>query len=97
MKDSPAIEAMKDISMELDLKIGSRIMETVDEWGEPIALGVMLNLGTALIARAVLLTPKGKREELGEVISEAIANKILEGRAAIVGAEAIEKARGNMH
>lgn len=97
MKDSPEIEAMKDISMELDLQIGSRIIETVDEWGEHIALGVMLNLGTGLIARAILLAPKGKRHELGEVISEAITRKVLEGKAAIVGAEAIEKARGNMH
>lgn len=94
MEDAEEFEAMRDIVEELDFAIHLRVCQTIDELGEMVALGVLVGLGTSLIAKAVLLTPEHKRNEVGQVISKTIAIKLAEGGAALEGDKAIKKAMG---
>jgi len=97
MDDPNEFDDMRNIVDELDHMIHHRITETIDELGEDIALGVLVCLGTSLIAKAVLLAPARSRDELGVVITKTIAVKLAEGGAALESAKAIGKAMGKMH
>lgn len=94
MGEAEEFAAMRDIVEELDYAIHRRVDQTIDDWGEMIALGVLIGLGTSLIAKAVLLTPENKRDEVGQVITKTIAIKLAEGGAALEGDKAIKKAMG---
>lgn len=93
MDEAEAYDAMREISEELDLMIHQRLDETIDAWDENIALGVMVSVGTSLIAKAVLLAPEEHVDNLGKLITKTIAMKLAEGRAALEGDKAIQKAK----
>ena len=69
--------------VELDHHINSKMAEILNKHGDEVAMNVMMNLGTSLLAKAILLTPDDLQEKLEEVFAMMTDAKVKEGKAAI--------------
>jgi len=86
------LEALAKQTIELEEHVNSVIKALFDKEGETIAMNVMLNVGTSMLAKALLLAPEEARDHLVGILAHLIDAKMQEGEAVIESYRAISSA-----
>ena len=86
------LEALAKQTIELEEHVNSVIKALFDKEGETIAMNVMLNVGTSMLAKALLLAPEEARDHLVGILAHLIDAKMKEGEAVIESYRAISSA-----
>ena len=87
------IQAIKDICERIEEELNVTMREVLDEHHMGIATNVMVNVGTTLLAKALIMVQPELRPHIQYVAYKAIDDKIEEGHAAIESLVAISRAK----
>ena len=86
------LKALTKNTVELEEHVNGVIRALFDSEGETIAMNVMLNVGTSMLAKALLLAPEEARDHLVGILAHLIDAKMKEGEAVIESYRAISGA-----
>lgn len=92
--DDDNIEVIKDICEKLEQHFNSVLKDVVEEHDLGIASNVLINVGTSMLAKALLMVQPEVRGTVQYIAYKAVDDKIEEGYAAIFSLMAIDKAKG---
>ena len=87
-------EDIKKIVEGLEERLNASMKAVIDEFGIGVATNVLINLGTSMIAKAMILVHPEARPHIQYLTHQAIDDKVEEGHAAVVSMMAIGKAMG---
>lgn len=87
-------EDIKRIVEGLEERLNTSMKNVIEEFGTGVATNVLINLGTSMIAKAMILVHPKARAHIQYLTHQAIDDKIEEGHAAVVSLMAISKAMG---
>ena len=86
------IEIIKEICEDLEYQIMEAMRDVLDEHHMGIATNVLVNVGTSLLAKALIMVHPELRPHIQLVAYKAIDGKVGEGLAAVESLVAISKA-----
>ena len=86
------IKALAKYTQELEEHINNVMRGVYDNESEGIAMNVLLNVGTSMLAKALLLAPEEVRDNLVGVVAMLIDAKMQEGEAMLESFKAIHSA-----
>ena len=86
------IKALAKYTQELEEHINTTMRRIYDTESESLPMNVLLNVGTTLLAKALLLTPEDARDDVVGLLATVIDAKMQEGEAIIESAKAIHGA-----
>ena len=87
------IELIREICDDLESQIMEAMRDVLDEHHMGIATNVLVNVGTSLIAKALIMVHAEIRPHIQLVAYKAVDGKVEEGTAAIESLVAISKAK----
>ena len=90
--DKKDIKALAKHTQALEEHINKVMTDVYDNESEGIAMNVLLNVGTSMLAKALLLTPEEVRDNLVGVVAMLIDAKMGEGEAMLESFKAIRSA-----
>lgn len=93
MENHPDIEIIKEICEDLEYQVMEAMREVLEEHHMGIATNVLVNVGTSLIAKALIMVHPEMRPHIQLVAYKAIDGKVEEGVAAVESLVAISKAK----
>lgn len=96
MDKKEKIQAIVDTSFEIETVVIERMHQLYDELGEDGLGSVMINVGTSLLAKAMLMMAPVGRELIVEAITTTLVEKVKDGEAELAAWKAIDKAQGGM-
>ena len=86
------LKVIQDVCKYLEEVINGEIKEVLEQHNKGVAANVLINVGTSLLAKAVILVTPDHRDSVYELIVMALNSKIKEGDAAVESLMAIGKA-----
>jgi len=92
--DDDEIEIIKGICERMEEELNTHMREVLDEHAMSVAINVMVNLGTTMLAKALIMVRPELRPHIQMVAYKAVDDKIDEGHAAVESLMAIGKAKG---
>ena len=90
--EKETIDTLRQYVEKLEAQSNKDLREIYDAHGETIALNAMLNLGTSLIAKALLMAPEEAHSTLIGVMAKLVDAKVEEGSAFIESMMTLDKA-----
>lgn len=96
MDKKEKIQAIVDASFEMEQMVNERLYQLHDDLGEDGVGSIMINIGTSLLAKAMLMMNPAGRALIVEAITTTLVEKIKDGEAEIEAWKAIDKAQGGM-
>ena len=88
------LDIIKKIVEGLEERMNHSMRDVIEQYGPNVATNVLVNLGTTMIAKALILVHPEARPHIEYVAYKAIDAKVEEGHAAIESLMAIGKAMG---
>ena len=86
------IQALAKHTQELEEHINNTMRHIYDTEADGIPMNVLLNVGTSMLAKALLLAPEESRDDLVGVLATLIDAKMQEGEAMLESFKAIHGA-----
>jgi len=86
------MKALAKYTIALEEHINAEMRKIFDKEGDEIAMNVLLNVGTSMLAKTMLLAPESHRDDLVGVLATLIDVKVQEGGAMIESFKAIGNA-----
>ena len=86
------IKALAKYTQELEDHINTTMRRIYDTESESLPMNVLLNVGTTLLAKALLLAPEDARDDIVGVLATVIDAKMQEGEAMLKSFKAIHGA-----
>jgi hypothetical protein len=86
------IDAVEKIAVAMDMRINDTMKDTVEQYDVGVAVNVLIQVATSMLAKAVIMTKHEHQAELAKVIAVMVRAKVVEGNAAVESMVAIEKA-----
>jgi len=87
------IQAIVDASFEMESFINERLPQIFEQCGEDGVGSVMINVGTSLLAKAMLMMAPAGRSLIVEAITTTLVEKVKDGEAEMAAWQAIDKAQ----
>lgn len=88
------LDTIKKIVEGLEERMNKSMKDVIEQYGPHVATNVLVNLGTTMIAKALILVHPDARPHIQYVTYQAIDGKVEEGHAAVESLMAIGKAMG---
>jgi hypothetical protein len=88
------LEDIEKIVEELEEYLNKSMKSVVEQFGTGVSTNVLINLGTSMIAKAMILVHPEARPHVQYLTHQAIDQKVEEGYAAVVSLMTISKAMG---
>lgn len=82
---------------DMEERMNKELQTIMENHGKGVLANVLVNLGTSLLAKAVILTREEHKDVIIQAISHAMAVKVSEGEAAVETLMAIDKAMQMRH
>lgn len=89
------IDAIKKICESLEERMNTFMLDILDQYDQDVAVNVLINLSTSLMAKALLMMKDEIRPHIQLIAYSTIDEKVKEGDAAIHSLVAIGKAMGS--
>lgn len=89
------IKAIQQVCTEMEERLNREIRSILEEHNKGVAANVLINIGTTMLAKAVILVRDEHRNMVYDVVVSALNSKIREGDAAVESLMAIGKAMGD--
>ena len=89
------IEIIKKIVEAIEERTNVTMRDVIDQYGPSVATNVLVNVGTSLIAKALIMVHPDNRAHIEMLAHRAIDGKVEEGVAAIKSLMVIGKAMGS--
>jgi hypothetical protein len=86
------MKALAHHTMDLEDHINTVMRKILTQHGEDVAMNVLLNVGTSMLAKTLLLAPEEARDDLVGVLATLIDAKVKEGNAMIESVKVIGNA-----
>lgn len=86
------LDIIKKIVESIEDRTNATMRDVVDQYGPNVATNVLVNVGTSLIAKALIMVHPDNRPHIEHVALKAIDGKVEEGLAAIESLMVIGKA-----
>ena len=86
------MKAIGNHTIDLEDQVNTVMRKIFNEHGDDVAMNVMLNVGTSMLAKTLLLAPEEARDDLVGVLATLIDAKVQEGGALIESFKAIGNA-----
>lgn len=86
------LEIIKKIVEAMEDRTNATMRDVIEQYGPSVATNVLVNVGTSLIAKALIMVHPDNRPHIEMVALKAIDGKVEEGLAAIESLMAIGKA-----
>lgn len=83
------------ICEEMETRLSKEMAEIIEEHGRGVAANVLINIGTTMVAKAMILVKPEHKDTVAAAIAHGITTKIKEGEAAVQSLMAIGKAMGS--
>jgi hypothetical protein len=96
MDKKEKIQAIVDASFDLERVVNMCLYQMADDLGEDGVGSVMINIGTSLLAKAMLMMAPAGRALIVEAITTTLVEKIKDGEAEMAAWRAIDKAQGGV-
>jgi hypothetical protein len=96
MDKKEKIQAIVDASFDLERVVNMCLYQMADDLGEDGVGSVMINIGTSLLAKAMLMMAPAGRALIVEAITTTLVEKIKDGEAEMAAWKAIDKAQGGV-
>lgn len=89
------LEHIGRICEEMETRLSKEMAEIINEHGRGIAANVLINIGTTMLAKAIILVKPEHKETVITAIAHGMSTKVREGEAAVESLMAIGKAMGS--
>lgn len=89
------IRIIGEVAEELEQHFNEVMREVLEEHHAGIAVNIMINLSTSILAKALIMTPDSARESVVNIVAKIVDSKLKEGEAAVESIIAISKASGS--
>ncbi len=86
------MKALANHAMDLEDHINTVMRKILEKEGDDVAMNVLLNIGTTMLAKTLLLAPEEARDNLVGVLATLIDAKMQEGEAVLESFRAIRSA-----
>jgi len=96
MDKKEKIQVIVDASFDLERVVNMCLYQMADDLGEDGVGSVMINIGTSLLAKAMLMMNPAGRALIVEAITTTLVEKIKDGEAEMAAWKAIDKAQGGV-
>jgi hypothetical protein len=90
--DKREIDAIQKISEALEIRISQTLRDTMDQYDEGVALNVLINVGTSMLAKGLIMTDPSNRDNVENIAFRITQMKVQEGHAAVESLMAIGRA-----
>ena len=90
--DKREIDAIQKISESLEIRISQTFKEVMEQYDEGVALNVLINVGTSMLAKGLIMTDPSNRDNIENIAFRITQMKVEEGHAAVESLMAISKA-----
>ena len=90
--DKRVIDAIHKISESLEIKVATTLKDAIEQYDESVAMNVLINLGTSMLAKALVMTDPNNRDNMENIVFRITQMKVEEGHAAVESLMAIGKA-----
>lgn len=95
MTEDESIEVIKKIVESMEERMNNTMRDVLEQYDLGIATNVLVNIGTSMLAKALLMVTPEQRAHIQYVAYKAVDGKIEEGQAAIESLMVIGKAMGS--
>ena len=86
------IDAIHKVSESLEVKVSEILKDVIEQYNESVAMNVLINVGTSMIAKALVMTEPSNRDNVENIAFRITQMKVEEGHAAVESMMAIGKA-----
>lgn len=86
------IDAIHKVSESLEVKVSEVLKDVIEQYNESVAMNVLINVGTSMIAKALVMTEPSNRDNVENIAFRITQMKVEEGHAAVESMMAIGKA-----
>ena len=90
--DKREIDAIQKISESLEIRVSQTLKDVMEQYDEGVALNVLINVGTSMLAKALVMTDPSNRDNVENIAFRITQMKVEEGHAAVESMMAIGKA-----
>jgi hypothetical protein len=90
--DDREIDAIKKISESMEMRVNDTMKDVLEQYDSDIALNVLVNVGTSMLAKALIMTSPANRDNIENIAFRITQMKVQEGHAAVESLMAINKA-----
>ena len=92
MMNKREIDAIHKVSESLEVKVSEVLKDVIEQYNESVAMNVLINVGTSMIAKALVMTEPSNRDNVENIAFRITQMKVEEGHAAVESMMAIGKA-----
>ena len=86
------IDAIQKISESMEVRINETMKDVVEQYDMTVAINVLVNVATSMLAKALIMAEPDRRDFLGDLAVRITQLKVEEGHAAVQSLMAINKA-----
>lgn len=86
------LDAIQKISESMELRTNDTMKDVLEQYNMTVAINVLINVATSMLAKALIMTPTEDRDHIGEIAVRIVQLKVNEGHAAVESLVAINKA-----
>lgn len=90
--DNHDIDAIQKISESMEVRTNETMKDVIEQYGHTVALNVLVNVATSMLAKALIMAEPDRRDFLGDLAVRITQLKVEEGHAAVQSLMAINKA-----
>jgi hypothetical protein len=90
--DNREIKAIKKVSESMEIGNNEVMKSIIERYSPEIAINVMINVATSMLAKALVMTDPSNREHLEKIVIKLTQMKVDEGHAAVESVMAIGRA-----
>lgn len=90
--DKRVIDAIQKISESFEIKVSATLKDAIEQYDESVAMNVLINVGTSMLAKALIMTDPSNRDNVENIAFRITQMKVEEGHAAVESMIAISKA-----
>ena len=87
------MEVIAKVCESLERKINDTMKGVVDNHDMLVTLNIMINIGTTILAKALIMVKDEDREQIEAIAFNAVGMKVEEGNAVVHSILAIQKAK----
>ena len=86
------IDVIAEVSEAMERATNETLKAVTEQWGPEVAINVLINVSTSMLAKALIMNDPGHRDVVEEVAMRFVRMKVKEGHAAVESMIAISKA-----
>jgi hypothetical protein len=86
------IEVIQKITDSMEIRTNETMKDVIDQYGPEVAINVLINVSTSMLAKGLIMTDPDSRDHLAGVAVRITQIKVDEGHAAVETLMAIGKA-----